>query len=62
MKAGKTISAGGMELSSGEIILELDTDVTYTDVKYFGFLKVNYLMQTEMTDKMWKQYYGKIRK
>ena len=38
MKAGKLISVGGIELSSGEVIPELESDKGY---KYLGILEAN---------------------
>ena len=38
MKAGKLVSVGGLELSSGEIIPELESDKGY---KYLGILEAN---------------------
>ena len=47
MKAGKLASVGGMELSSGEVIPELESDKGY---KYLGILEANNIMFTEMKD------------
>ena len=44
MKAGKLVSAGGMELSSGEVIPELESDKGY---KYLGILEANEIMHTD---------------
>ena len=38
MKAGKLLSVGGMELSSGEVIPELESDKGY---KHLGILEGN---------------------
>ena len=57
IKAGKLISAGGMELSSGEIIPELESDKSY---KYLGILEANDIMHTEMKDKIQKEYYRRV--
>ena len=38
MKAGKLVSVGGLELLSGEIIPELESDKGY---KYLGILEAN---------------------
>ena len=47
MKAGKLASVGGMELSSGEVIPELQSDKGY---KFLGILEANNIMFTEMKD------------
>ena len=47
MKAGKLASVGGMELSSGEVIPELESEKGY---KYLGILEANNIMFTEMKD------------
>ena len=44
---------GGMKLSSGEVIPELESDKDY---KYLGNLKANNIMHTEMKDKIQKEY------
>ena len=58
IKVAKLISAGGMELSSGEIIPELESDKGY---KYLGILEANDIMYTEMKDKIQKEYYRRVR-
>ena len=58
MKAGKRGCVGGMELSSGEVIPELESDKGY---KYLGILEVNDIMYTEMKDKIQKEYYRRVR-
>ena len=52
MKAGKPVSVGGMELSSREVIPELESDKGY---KYLGILEANDIMHTEMKDKIQKE-------
>ena len=49
MKAEKLVSVGGMELSSGEVMPELESDKGY---KYLGILEANDIMRTEMKDKI----------
>ena len=49
---------GGMKLSSGEVIPELESDKDY---KYLGNLKANNIMHTEMKDKIQKEYYRRVR-
>ena len=56
MKAGKFVSVGGMKLSSGKVIPELESDKGY---KYLGILEANDIMHTEMKDKIRKEYYRK---
>ena len=58
VKAGKLVSVGGMEQSSGEAIPEQESDKGY---KYFGILETNNMVQTEMKDKIQKGYYRKVR-
>ena len=58
MKAGKLVSVGGMELLSGEVIPELDSDKCY---KYLGILEANDAMHTEIKDKIQKEYYIRVR-
>ncbi|XP_047475423.1 uncharacterized protein LOC125029527 [Penaeus chinensis] len=58
MKAGKLASVGGMELSSGEVIPELESDKGY---KYLGILEVDDIMHAEMKDKIRKEYYRRVR-
>ena len=58
MKAGKLVSVGGMELSSEEVIPELESDKGY---KYLGILEANDIMGTEMKDKIQKEYYRRVR-
>ena len=45
MKAESLISVCGMELSSGEVIPELESDKGY---KYLSILEANDVMHTEM--------------
>ena len=58
MKAGKLVSAGGMELSSREVIPELVSEKGY---KYLGILKANNTMHIKMKDKIQKEYYIRVR-
>ena len=58
MKAGKLVSVGGMKLSSGEAIPELESDEGY---KYLGILEADDIMHTEMKDKIKKEYYRRAR-
>ena len=60
MKAGKLVGVGGMELSSGEAIPELESDEGY---KYFvfGILEADDIMHTDMKDKIKKEYYRRVR-
>ena len=58
MKAGKLVSVGGMKLSSGEAIPELESDEGY---KYLGILEADDIMHTEMKDKIKKEYYRRVR-
>ena len=58
MKAGKLVSVGGMELSSGELIPELESEKGY---KYLGILEADDIMHTEMKDKIKKEYYRRVR-
>ena len=58
MKAGKLVSAGGMELSSGEVIPELESGKGY---KYLGILEANDMVYTEMKGKIQKEYYRRVR-
>ena len=48
MKAGKIVSIGGMELSSGEVIPELESGKGY---KYLGILGADDIMHTKMHTK-----------
>ena len=47
-----------MELSSGEVIPELESDKGY---KYLGILEAGDIMHTEMKDKIKKKYYRRVR-
>ena len=58
MKAGKLVSVGGMELSSGEVMPGLESD---KGCKYLGILEANDIMYTEMKDKIQKEYYRRVR-
>ena len=58
MKAGKPVSVGGMKLSSGEVIPELESDKGY---KYLAILEANNIMHTEMKDKIQKEYYRRVK-
>ena len=57
MKAGKLVSVGGMELSSGEVIPELESDKGY---KCLGILEGDDIMHTKMKDKIKKEYYRRV--
>ena len=48
MKAGKIVSVVEMELSSGEVTPELESDKGY---KYLGILEANDIMHTRLKDK-----------
>ena len=58
MKAGKLVSVGGMELLSGGLIPELESDNGY---KNLDILEANNIMHTEMKDKIQKEYYRRVR-
>ena len=58
MKGGKLVSVGGTELSSGEVIPELEPDKCY---KYLRILKADDIKHTEMKDKIKKEYYWRVR-
>ena len=47
-----------MELSSGEVIPELESDKGY---KYLGILEADDIMHTDMKDKIKKEYYRRVR-
>ena len=49
MKAGKLVSVGGIELSSGEVIPELESDKGY---KYLDILETDNIMLTKIKDKI----------
>ena len=58
MKAGKFVSVGRMELSSGEVIPDLESEKGY---KYLGILEANDIMHTEIKDKIQKEYHKRVR-
>ena len=58
MKTGKLVSIGRIELSSGEVMAELESDKGY---KYLGILEADDIMHTEMKDKIKKEYYRRAR-
>ena len=58
VKTGKLVSVGILELSSGEVIPELERDKGY---KYLGILEANDIMHTEMKNKIQKEYYRRVR-
>ena len=58
MKAGKLVSVGGLSFSSGEIIPELESEKGY---RYLGILEADDIMNTEMKDKIKKEYYRRVR-
>ena len=49
MKAGKLVSVGGIEISSGEVIPELESDKGY---KYLDILEADNIMHTKIKDKI----------
>ena len=57
-KAGKLVSVGGMEISSVEVIPELEPDKGY---KYLGILEAEDIMHNEMKEKIKKEYYWRVR-
>ena len=52
MKAGKLVSVVGMEISSGEVTPELESD---KGCKYLGVLEANDIMHSEMKDEIQKE-------
>ena len=54
MKAGNLVSVSGIELSSREVIPELESNKGH---KYLGILEANDIMHTEMKDEICKEYY-----
>ena len=58
MKTGKLVSIGRIELSSGEVMAELESDKGY---KYLGILEADDIMHTKMKDKIKKEYYRGLR-
>ena len=58
MKAGKLVSVGEIELSSGEVIPELESDEGY---KHLGILEANDILHTKMNDKIQKEFYRRVR-
>ena len=58
MKSGKFVSVDGMELSSGEVIPELEPVKGY---KCLGILEANDIMHTEMKHKIQKECYRRVR-
>ena len=58
MKEGKLVSVGKIELSFGEVILELEWGKVY---KYLGILLTNNMMHSEVGDKIQKEYYRRMR-
>ena len=57
-KAGKHAGAGGVELSSGEVIPEPES---HKGCNYLDILEANHIMHTEMKDKIHKEYYRRVR-
>ena len=49
MKSGKLVSVGGIELSSGEVIPELESDKGY---KYLVILEADNIMHTKIKGKI----------
>ena len=58
MKPGKLVSVGGMKLSSGEVIPELESNEGY---KYLGILEANDIAHTEMKVKIQREYHRRVR-
>ena len=58
MKVGKLDRVGGMELSSEEVIPELESDKVY---KYVGTLEATDITHTGMKDKIQKEYCRRVR-
>ena len=54
IKAGKLVSVGGMEYSSGKVILEVESSQGY---KYLCVLETNDITHTEMEDKIQEEFY-----
>ena len=54
----KLVSVGGMELSSGKVIPELELDKGY---KYLVTLEADDIMHTKMKDKTKKKFYRRVR-
>ena len=59
LKKGKVVSKGGMELTDGEIIAEIDSGKGY---KYLGVIEADDILHTKMKDVIRKEYYRRIRK
>ena len=59
LKRGKVVSKGGMELTSGDIIDEIDVEKVY---KYLGVLEADNIMHKNMKEVISKEYYRRIRK
>ena len=57
VKAGK-FNVGGMELSSAEVIPELESDKVYM---FLHILETNDIIQTEIKYKISKKYYRRVR-
>ena len=58
IKAGKLVSVGGMEYSSGKVILEVESSKGY---KYLCVLETNDITHTKMKDKIQKEFYDSWR-
>ena len=58
MRAGKIVSVGRIEPSSGEVILELESD---KGSKCLRILETNDIMHSEIKNKIQKEYYKKLR-
>ena len=58
MKAGKLLSFGRIELSSGKVVQELESEEGY---KYEGVSEADDIMHTEMKDKIKKEYNRRVR-
>ena len=59
LKRGKVVSKGGMELTSGDIIDEIDVEKGY---QYLGVLEADNIMHESMKEVISKEYYRRIRK
>ena len=58
MKAGKFVIVGGMELSPGEEMPEVESDKGY---EYLSILEINNIMHTEMKEEIQKEYCRRVR-
>ena len=58
MKRGKIVNTGGIELTSGERIEELESEKDY---KYLGILEADDIMHDKMKDSIGKECYRRVR-